>query len=116
VVHREPHDAPVETLAKVDEPDEPAPAIREVGRLRFATGPDGESTAEVPILAGPGLDSEWLMNQPMPVSDDERAELERQGYALDQERRLVAMPLADGRQVVVPVDQVQLRYVGAVSL
>ena len=107
--------SPYEVVAKNDEP-EPPPAIREVARLRFATGPDGESTAEVPIFSGPGLDSDWLMNQPMPVSDYERAELERQGYALDQERRLVAMPLADGRQVVVPVDQVQLRYVGAVPL
>jgi hypothetical protein len=108
------------TVARIDEPDpipeEPPPAIREVARLRIATGPHGESTAEVPILAGPGLDSDWLMNQPMPVSEDERAELERQGFALDQERELVAMPLGDGRRVVVPVDQVQLRYVGAVPL
>ena len=56
------------------------------------------------------------MSQPMPVSDRERAELERQGYALDQERKLVAMPLADGRQIVVPVDQVRLRYVGSEPL
>ncbi|MDR3621258.1 MAG: hypothetical protein P4L85_18040 [Paludisphaera borealis] len=114
------HDEPVETVAKVDAPDppqpDPPPAIREVARLRLATGPDGESTADVPILAGPGLDSQWLMNQPMPVSDRERAALERQGYALDQERELVAMPLADGRQVVVPVDQVRLRYVGTQPL
>ena len=106
------------SVAKIDEPDPtpPAPTIREVARLQFATDPDGESTAEVPILAGPGLDPEWLMNQPMPVSDYERAELERRGYALDQERELIAMPLADGGQVVIPVDQVQLRYVGAVPL
>jgi hypothetical protein len=119
VVQSETHDEPAEAVAKVDEPEatrpNPPPVIREVARLRLTTGPDGESTADVPILAGPGLDSEWLMRQPMPVSDRERADLERQGYALDQERKLVAMPLADGRQVVVPVDQVRLRYVGAES-
>ncbi|APW61975.1 hypothetical protein [Paludisphaera borealis] len=114
------HDEPVETVAKADEPEaarpDPPPAIREVARLRFATGSADAPTADVPILAGPGLDSQWLMNQPMPVSDRERAALERQGYALDQERELVAMPLADGRQVVVPVDQVRLRYVGSEPL
>jgi hypothetical protein len=99
-------------IAPPVEPDEPTPpAIREVARLRVATGPDAP-IADVPILDGPGLDPNWLMRQPMPVSDQQQAALERQGYSLDQQRRLVAMPLADGRHVVVPVDQVQIRYVG----
>lgn len=119
VVQSETHDEPAEAVAKVDEPEPPRPEpseIREVGRFRFATGSSESPTADVPILAGPGLDPQWLMNQPMPVSDRERTELERQGYALDQERKLVAMPLADGRQVVVPVDQVSIRYVGTEPL
>jgi hypothetical protein len=120
IVQAEPRDEPAGAVAQADEPHPvrplPIPTVRQVARLQIATGPDGASTAEVPILAGPGLDPEWLMKQPMPVSDRERAVLERQGYALDQERRLVAMPLDDGRRVVVPVDQVRLRYVGTEPL
>jgi hypothetical protein len=110
--------APVEPAgndAKPDGTDEALPgppSIRQVASLRLASGSPDAPVADVPILAGPGLGPDWLMRQPMPVSDYERAALERRGYALDQQRRLVAMPLEDGRRVVVPVDQVRLRYVG----
>jgi hypothetical protein len=109
--------APIEPTEKGATPDESAPAppgppIRQVASLRLTSGAPGAPVADVPILAGPGLGPDWLMRQPMPVSEYERAALERRGYALDQQRRLVAMPLEDGRRVVVPVDQVRLRYVG----
>lgn len=37
-----------------------------------------------------------------------QAELQRQGQQVQQRRRLVAYPLEDGRQLVVPVDEVQI--------
>ena len=53
------------------------------------------------------------------VVDDEptlrsviRRSLQREGYELDQRRQMIAVTLDDGRQVAVPVDQVQCRYVG----
>jgi hypothetical protein len=114
--------APVEPAgndATLDESDAALPGpppIRQVASLRLPSGSPDAPGADIPILAGPGLDPDWLMRQPMPVSDYERAALERRGYELDQERRLVAMPLDDGRRVVVPVDQVRLRYVGTEPL
>jgi hypothetical protein len=80
-----------------------------VGRVRF--GPEGTG-AEVPILAGPGIDRGWLAAQPPPVSDYGLAVLQRHGYQVDQRRRLLVGTLGDGRRVTVPVDQVQVLYTG----
>jgi hypothetical protein len=80
-----------------------------VGRLRI--GPPGGST-EVPIFAGPQIDEEWLQNQPPALDEYQRALLERQGYQVDQQRRIITAILPDGRRVSVPIDQVQVLYTG----
>jgi hypothetical protein len=86
-----------------------APPIVTVGRLRF--GPSGTGTT-VPIVAGPGIDEEWVRNQPSPFTEHQEAILEQQGYQVDRRRRLISTTLPDGRRVTVPVDQVQLRFTG----
>jgi hypothetical protein len=94
-------------------PELPAPrppAVREVARLRVGTGEAG--AAEVPLLAGPGIDPRWLLEQPPPVSEQGRAAWQRRGYQLEQQRRVVSIPLGNGRRAAVPVDQVHVRYVG----
>lgn len=95
-------------------PTDRLPTVREVARLRIGTG--DASSAEVPIFAGPGVSQRWLLEQPPPVSEHDRAIWQRQGYELEQQRRLLSVPLADGRRATVPVDHVQVRYVGQVSL
>jgi hypothetical protein len=95
-------------------PADRIPTLREVARLRIA---DGDPTSpEVPILTGPAIDERWLMEQPPPISEHGLAVWRRQGYQLDQRRRVMAVPLGDGRQAAVPIDQVQLRYVGHTPL
>ena len=91
-------------------PTDRVPTVREVARLRIGTG--DATSAEVPILAGPGMSKRWLVAQPPPVSEHEQALWQRQGYQLEQTRRFISVPLADGRRAAVPVDHVQLRYVG----
>ena len=86
------------------------PTVREVARLRF--GPGDQTAAEIPILAGPGISRRWLLEQPPPVSEHDQALWQRRGYHLEQRRRLVSVPLADGRRAAVPIDHVQVRYVG----
>jgi hypothetical protein len=86
------------------------PIIQEVARLRIGTGKS--TTAEVPILAGTGIDERFLLEQPPAVSEHQRAVWERLGYQLEQRRRLVSIPLSDGRRAAVPIDQVKVRYVG----
>jgi hypothetical protein len=90
------------------------PTLREVARLRIGTG--DPTAPEVPILTGPEIDERWLMEQPPPITEHGLAVWQRQGYQLDQSRRVVAVPLGDGRQAAVPIDQVQLRYVGRTPL
>jgi hypothetical protein len=97
------------------QPEEPRsmPAVNEVvravARLHFGAKTTG---ADVPILAGPGIDEQWLNNQPPPVNEHVQVALEREGYQVDQRRRFLTTILADGRRVAVPVDQVQIRFTG----
>jgi hypothetical protein len=83
--------------------------IQAVGRVRV--GPESAS-AEVPILAGPGINEQWLRNQPPPLTEHGQVALQRHGYQVDQSRRLVTTTLPDGRCVTVPIDQVKIRYTG----
>jgi hypothetical protein len=83
--------------------------VRSVGRLQIGTQSDG---AEVPILAGPGINEQWLRNQPPPLNEYREVVLQQQGYQVDQHRQLITTTLADGRRVTVPIDQVQIRYTG----
>jgi hypothetical protein len=88
---------------------DPTPPVLTVGRLRVG---GSDSAATVPIVAGPGIDEEWVRNQPPPITEHQQAILEQQGFQVDRRRRLITATLADGRRVTVPIDQVQLRYTG----
>lgn len=78
--------------------------------------PDGASggTAQVqlPCRESDQLDEQWLKSLPGAISPEARRALERNGYQVRQHRQLVPLPLEDGRRLVVPVDQVELRFVG----
>jgi hypothetical protein len=80
-----------------------------VAHLRVGQGGGGTS---VPVLSGPQINEKWIRNQPPSLNDHQRALLERHGYHVDQHRRIVTVPLSDGRRVAVPIDQVQFRYTG----
>jgi hypothetical protein len=87
----------------------PTPPVVTVGRFRVGPSEDGPA---VPILAGPGIDEQWVRNQPSPLTEHQQALLEQHGFQVDRRRRLISGTLADGRRVTVPVDQVQLRFTG----
>jgi hypothetical protein len=89
-------------------PDESGVVVA-LARLRI--GSEGDS-AEVPILAGPGINQQWLREQPPPVSEYAQALWQRRGYQVDQRRQLITTTLSDGRSVTVPIDQVEFRYTG----
>jgi hypothetical protein len=80
-----------------------------VAQLRVGSA---DAKSSLPILAGPGINTEWLKNQPPPVSQHGQAVLQQHGYQVDQRRRLISATLGDGRRVTVPIDQVQIRYTG----
>jgi hypothetical protein len=110
----DPHSDSPELDSHSEFPADRIPTLREVARLRIGTG--DPTSPEVPILTGPAIDERWLMEQPPPISGHGLAIWQRQGYQLDQHRRVLAVPLGDGRQAAVPIDQVQLRYVGHTPL
>jgi hypothetical protein len=86
------------------------PTIHEVARLRVDTGESG--AAEIPLFGGAAIDPRMLLEQPPAISEQGLAAWQRRGYQLEQQRRLVSIPLGDGRRAAVPVDQVHVRYVG----
>jgi hypothetical protein len=91
----------------------PSGEIREVGSFQLVDSSGGESpTRRFPILSGPGLNDQWLRNQPPSVPDYVRARWERQGYQVEERRNLVSVELEDGRRVAIPVDEVEVDYVG----
>ena len=54
---------------------------------------------------------EWLPIEPAAVPDDVRQALERLGHHVEQQRRFVPYRLDDGRRMVIPVEQVEVRPV-----
>jgi hypothetical protein len=103
--------------------DQPAAAIPtevalsgevvEVGSLQFVDSSAGELPPDqFPIRSGRGLDDEWLRSQPPSVPDYVRARLERQGYQVLERRNLVSVEVGEGKHVSIPVDQVEVDYVG----
>jgi anti-sigma factor RsiW len=74
-------------------------------------GPDGRRNVEVPLVDAAGMDEalfgQWSQSLPPEVI----RMLEQNGHQVVRERRLVPFNLNDGRRVVVPMDQVEIRPV-----
>jgi hypothetical protein len=85
-----------------------------VVRIRTGDGPDARQII-LPVAEKPALqDVAAAARQVIP--DYVRAQWERQGYRVVEDRRLMPLKLADGRNVVMPVSRVTLNYVGRPSL
>lgn len=67
---------------------------------------------ELPALERDRLDERWLQGAPQAIPERVRAALARTGHEVQQRRELLPVPLDDGRQLVVPVDNVDVHYVG----
>ena len=71
--------------------------------------PDGQ-TVDVPVRPATSQDVQSLLTDEKPVlSDVERQALESTGHEIQERRQLYSMPVGDGRQILVPVDYVQIR-------
>ena len=75
-------------------------------------GANGAGTSfNLPAVEGDNLDPRWPQNLPPPMPDDVLQAFNRTGHQVQQHRELMPIPLNDGRQLVVPVDQVEVKYV-----
>ena len=79
------------------------------------TGRGGGSALQVPAIPADRLDEAWLRDIPAPVSPDLLQALEESGHRVQQRRELLPVEMNDGRRLVVPVDQVDIDYVGRPS-
>jgi hypothetical protein len=81
-------------------------------RLSPAGSVNPDESVRLPVLERNRMDQQWLQNLPSPLPENVVQALERSGYQVRTQQELMPMPLKDGRQLVVPVDKVQLQYVG----
>jgi hypothetical protein len=76
-------------------------------------GAGGRGTSfNVPAVERDNVDQQWLRSLPSAIPDDVLQAFNRTGHEVKQHRELVPVPLKDGRRLVVPVDQVDVHYVG----
>jgi len=91
---------------------QPAPANSPNVQLVVDGGPnEADEVVEVPLVEADRLNEalfgQWSQSLPPEVMQM----LERSGHQVVRERRLVPVDLRDGRRVVVPMDQVEIRPV-----
>ena len=67
---------------------------------------------DVPAVERDRVDEKWLHSAPSAIPDNVAQALGRTGHEVRQRREFVPVLLKDGRQLVMPVDQVDVHYVG----
>lgn len=101
------------------DPAEP-PAPRGAGdswqlvTVPVGNGPRGPAgSIQLPAVERERLDEQWLQSFPSAALPEELSEaLRRSGHQVRRHRQLLPLPMDGGRQLVVPVDELELRYVG----
>jgi len=70
----------------------------------------------VPAQRRDALDQNMLESIPDAIPPDVRQAFEDLGHRVVQQREIVPVPMKDGRRLVVPVDRIEIHYVGRPSL
>ena len=111
-----PEQAPAEPPGS-ESPD-PAPAPQsppvdwELVTVPVGVGPVGAGSIPLPAKETDRIDEEWLEQFTPKVPDDLLRRFEERGLQVRRSRRLFPFRLDDGRQVVVPFEEVEFRPVG----
>jgi hypothetical protein len=105
------HIVPTLPSNKAAEMSPQTPAATNPWRMVTVAAPAGESL-KVPAIERNNIDQQWLSNLPPAIPEDVRQAFSRTGHQIEQHRELVPVSLQDGRRAVVPVDQVDIHYVG----
>lgn len=72
----------------------------------------GPQSIQLPAVARDNIDDAWLRSLPAAMPADVLQALKRTGHQVRQQCELLPLEMNDGRRLVVPVDQVELHYVG----
>jgi hypothetical protein len=82
-------------------------------QARAAYASSAAGTQPAPLAPAPDPNaSQELLRQPSALPEYVRRQLERQGYEVKGDRKLMSVALKDGRQVTVPVETFKYRFVG----
>jgi len=95
----------------------PGPAISNPTYVAEFAGADGQSPPiRVPAVERERIDDGWLESLPAAISPEIVRQWERGGYPVRQRRRLLPFRLDDGRQLLVPVDEINIHNVNRPAL
>lgn len=73
---------------------------------------DEERSIRLPAMQRDRIDQDWLNSIPASIPPEVLRALKNTGHEVRQSRQLVPVEMRDGRRLVVPLDQVDLEYVG----
>ncbi len=90
------------------------PGRENLGQVRLVVdGPGGaEQEIQLPVVERGAMDADFLQNPPAAVPAEIQQMFERMGHQVRQRREMLPLRLKDGRRLIVPVDQVEVRPVG----
>lgn len=79
-----------------------------------ANGPNGDPVGaiQIPACERELVDSHWLDSLPSALPPEVQESLERSGYRVRRHRELLPIDMQNGHRLVVPVEEVEVRYVG----
>jgi len=75
-------------------------------------GPSAGSPIRLPAQPRDRIDDEWLRSFPAAIPPEVLRALENTGHEVRQSRQVLRLPMPDGRRLVVPLDQVEMEYLG----
>ncbi len=115
-----PSQSPVATQPTVSpwsgQPAGPGAAPATPWRMVTVSLPDGpqgtREPIELPAVEQDRWNGDWLGNLPQALPPAMVQALQQSGRQVQQSRQLVPIPMEDGRRLVVPVDQIDIHYVG----
>lgn len=95
------------------QPAGPGAAPWQMVTVSVPDGPHGtQEPIQLPAVEQERWNGDWLRNLPQALPPEMVQALQQSGRRVQQSRQLVPIPMQDGRRLVVPVDQIDIHYVG----
>ncbi len=73
-------------------------------------GPDDDENVELPLVVAASIDPRWLQRHESAVPDEALDAWRKAGHVVTQREEIWRIDLNDGRQVLLPVEQVEIDY------
>lgn len=98
-----------------DNETEPAPEIAEESpkwetlTLAATDGADADNPFQLRVLSADEPEEDWTLDEQSELPASLQSLLEASGLQVERQRRLLPIDLSDGRRMVVPVDEINIR-------